>query len=834
MALELSYVSDYLSIESADSRIRFLKKYARGDFKLPLPLVQDLLNANLASEERQALIAACDATEKLVFEDIVTRGFYAWDQNLASLALRLWAERTDRLLWHRTVPMADDAQISQRVSYTLLDLAWQGAGRLLLEKFVRLNGLKDMSPAFLALFYQRASQWSFEHPKLMSIGLENLHSVSELGFGGDKVLPQILGYFLKFAPSELDDPVLLRKMPRIWGDIVRSLRSHGWDQDSTLGLQSKVGAAFRDPSILDELSAAWPAIWERHLIPAQLIADTLCSFAAQDPDLRANPTVCELMGGVPSSILADAVMCITDDRLFAFAITHTFNYFLTSEEERVLDNLKSRLVKTNDPSKLLEHVPQRLRIKLGSSNAGVFKDIRLEAGEFQSIHSPLKAAKAFRFHAATQRTGEDVERQAFIDLAYFGKKSPGYRSETFWGALCLSWQNPEENQLDELAKKARKAPNVFQLFYIETLGRFVGVDKAALKLLDFVRSDEPEIVSAVIHALASIGTQRATQELVAFLTRPNITFDLQMEITQILKEKDLRNLQSELRSALADIFIDPLQKNLQWELKATLSDLLHPVANFTDKDDQKSMPTTGELDEMLKAKTPNYTGLSSEAKRALRTAQFFQLQIQSARELKTIDISPVIDMQYKALELSFRENFEAPCSALINEGILQRKLDVIGYARPIVQAMDKFEYYIEKQPIISQIPFFSRFKLRKMLRAICQYRRGKRFTLDGLKAFGLFFICFSRHSCDYGLQNLFPAQGFTDLELAEFVMALHKFQDFRNRAAHEGFHPEASSNLDAIWSDTVQIIDTMVRFREGLGMIETKASRNLAVVNKSA
>jgi hypothetical protein len=153
---------------------------------------------------------------------------------------------------------------------------------------------------------------------------------------------------------------------------------------------------------------------------------------------------------------------------------------------------------------------------------------------------------------------------------------------------------------------------------------------------------------------------------------------------------------------------------------------------------------------------------------------------------------------------------------LVREGILQRKLDVIGYARPIPRAMDEFERYIENLPIINNIQFFSRFKLRKMLRAICQFRPGKRFTLDGLKAFALFFICFSRKKCRYGLENLLPVSSMTETELLNFCRALHIFQDFRNRAAHEGFHPDASNDLDGIWNNTSTIIEGMIHVEMNL------------------
>src|SRR5690606_26401047 len=169
----------------------------------------------------------------------------------------------------------------------------------------------------------------------------------------------------------------------------------------------------------------------------------------------------------------------------------------------------------------------------------------------------------------------------------------------------------------------------------------------------------------------------------------------------------------------------------------------------------------------------------------------------------------VIDMQYKSLELLFREAFEDPCSRLIHKGVLQRRLDVIGYARPIPRAMDEFENYVSSLPTIREIPFFSKFKLRKMLRAICQFRPGRRFTLDGLKAFALFFLCFSRTECRYGLEGLFPLGFAADRSLFDFCKSLHVLQDARNRAAHEGFHPDASNDIDGIWQATAEIIQTV-------------------------
>jgi hypothetical protein len=426
--------------------------------------------------------------------------------------------------------------------------------------------------------------------------------------------------------------------------------------------------------------------------------------------------------------------------------------------------------------------------------------------------------KSFRTDTpeSDQLQADFTERRAFFDLAYRKAQGKTIGGKTFWSNLAREWTTPKEDSLKELAGEARKAPEIFKLCYIQTLGRYRGQDAAALKLLDFVRSPEESELLGVIGALAGIGTPRAHQEMISALTRPNTSMAAKMEICQRLQGAALTSLQSELRSAISDLSPAELPSPELRDLLESLSNLLTPQGQ--DQGGQApQVPATAQetkdLDTVLAGKIPNYRDLSSEVRRALRTAQFFHNQIESAKNASTIDLSPVIDMQYKALELLFRESFEDACSNVINDGVLQRKLDVIGYARPIPQAMDEFEKYIGLIPVIDSIPYFSKFKLRKMLRAICQYRPGRRFTLDGIKAFALFFICFGRKTCKYGLENVVELGFADDRTLCEFCKSLHVFQDFRNRAAHEGFHPEAHNDINGIWRSTAEIIQTAFQIK---------------------
>ncbi len=94
------------------------------------------------------------------------------------------------------------------------------------------------------------------------------------------------------------------------------------------------------------------------------------------------------------------------------------------------------------------------------------------------------------------------------------------------------------------------------------------------------------------------------------------------------------------------------------------------------------------------------------------------------------------------------------------------------------------------------------------------------FTLDGLKAFALFFLCFSRQQCRYALANLAPLGFANDTELFDFCKKLHIYQDFRNRAAHEGFHPEVREDINGIWTATAEIIAAVRQLQQNISQHE--------------
>lgn len=803
----------YLNSPSTDERMRFLKALAQAGELLPFSIVRDLMFAPLDPIEHIELLDNCDTSDKLAFEDLVTRGIYHWHPNVSSKALRYWAERTDCLLWHRTIPISEEKQLSQRLSYTLLDLAWHSGGLKIIEAFSKTEDLENMSPAFIALLYQRALTWSHLEQTLIDTGIEHFKRMNEIGYKADKVIPYIISYFLKFRPSALDQQIFVGSQGNIWMDIIKNLKKGALGKVNQKRLEKTIKSCQDNPSKMEKFFLEWPSIWNRSYLEDHVLHQAINLIAhhkiTHAPD---GNEIHMIFGGIGSELLTKSLQTIENTDAFGHGCKFLGNLLCLDHKNLIVEEVRSRVRNSEQPLPILQSIPQNYRIKISERTKGsLFDHILREQDQFLSSVDEINSY-TFSFKPHTNCQEEDLSRQNFIKLRSGEIETVTEDTKSIWNIMGRSWIDPKNESLEEISKKARQSPAVFQLFYIETLGRFEGNDKAALKLLDFIRSDDINVIRLVIQALSSINTQRSLQELVSFLTRPNVNIELQMDIVQILSSKDLSQLQSELRSALDDLYSHTFEQGC-WELKANIRDLIHIPA--TDSESQNLSITTTplttglDLDSFLEEKIANYTLLSGEAKRALRTAQFFHSQVENAGDLTTIDLSPAIDMQYKALELSFRESFEAECKKIIQHGSLQRKLDIIGYARPIPPAMEEFESYIENLPIIKTIPFFSRFKLRKMLRALCQYRKGKRFTLDGLKAFGLFFICFSRKECKYGLANVFPITRMDDETLAEFVKSLHMFQDFRNRAAHEGFHPDASNDLEGIWQSTTSIIDYM-------------------------
>lgn len=776
-------IDHYLAPRSGSERIAVLEDMIAQDQRLPLSLVHDLLQLDLGPREHQMLIRAASAEDPEALDNFLTGDILERDQDLVALALREWAERSPTAQRDRVLALAQKGDLSQRVRYSILDIAWHAEGSEIVRAMQSLPDLQSYSAAFLSLLFERSLQWNMVSPAIQRA----VHIVLDLTH--DPHAPDIKAIpFALMIAERLDTnalaPILRNpKTLEVWRQLALVIQSTPLDAER------------------------WPPLFRRHTLSAERILDQLRS------DQRRSEAVWQTYAGCRSEALIEAVARANADTA-AFAL-------------RILGSL----IPHNHALDLIRHHDQ-----------GWTEEA------WDVIPAYLRGAtSAARRKAQTQPHGAsdtafETARHTFVDLAYRGR-APAEGPSTHiaannvdddaWRLLARAWMRPSADLLDPLAGAARKLPGIYQICFLDTLAKFYGHDGAVLKILDYVRSSDEAELRAVFRGLAGIATPRAQQELLAALSRPNTTPALRWDIYQKLTTQDLAQVQHELRAAISDLegrrragadagageIIDALKSLIKVDTALASDKPASPAA-------ESDVDPTSQVDRELTAEVPRFGTFSSEVRRALRTARFFQHQTQKDRSGTAIDLSPIVDMLYKALELLFRENFEDSCNQLIQSGVLQRKLDLLGYARPIPAQMDAFENYLASQPTIRDIPFFSKFKLRKLLRNICVFRPGKRFTLDGLKAFALFFLVFGRQECRYGLEDLFATGFANDNDLAEFCKLVHLLQDFRNRAVHEGLPPNATGDIRTMWTMTTNIIDVVFKLKEG-GSSQDKGSTNI-------
>lgn len=818
----------YLATHSYTDRMSALAAMKKSGSRIPASLSEDLMLLDISNNEKQAILEVTSANDNKSLEHFLTINLAEWHQDLAATAIRVWSRETDHLLWARLYELCRLPHTPQRVLYTIVDLAADTGGLSVIESASRHEALSEMSDAFKGLVLHRASQWNLKSERLIELAQAVTRDLGIHLHPDSKALPSALAYLARYAPKVLKDIQQTGAITETWKDLVRTIsRDLETGPDAVPRLIKQITGAKKTARAV--LIGNWLPSWSRQHMNKDQLKTCIALYFSEVPEKAESRALFvngpwEFFGGFEDALLSSALMEIEDETVFCRALAELQGLIKAPTPESIRDQIRSRIGSAKNPADLLTKIPLRLRLELTENPKSKihtpFSRIEAEQSEILAGKTPTLRCSFTDYEGSDKdwNCPEDAQefrlRRSFFDVAYRGKNETPGSGQDYFSALATAWNAPDDKQLGQIAKIARQENGVMRLCYLNTIGRFKGMDQAALKTLDFIRSKEEDDLRAIMNALAGIGTPRATQELVSSLTRPNVSPQLQMEICAHLTSTDVSNLQNELRSALNDLNVAPDVESDKWDIRDAIAALLVPTDAVVSTGTTSSSvvtPAAGDpdLDHTLSGLIPGYKELSSEVKRALRTSLFFHQQVSSEHAPTSIDLSPVIDMQYKAMELLFREAFEDHCSKIIHRGVLQRKLDIIGYARPIPRAMDDFENYVASLPTVRDIPFFSKFKLRKMLRAICQFRPGRRFTLDGLKAFALFFLCFGRRECRYGLAGLFETPYPTDAELFDFCKTLHIFQDFRNRAAHEGFHPDAANDIDGIWRHTAEIVQNM-------------------------
>lgn len=381
-----------------------------------------------------------------------------------------------------------------------------------------------------------------------------------------------------------------------------------------------------------------------------------------------------------------------------------------------------------------------------------------------------------------------------------------------WNAVVQVWGRRElsdaaRDRYDLVLRNAlRVAPHVEKRWIVCALVK-LGTDDAIKAILyQAIQHVDQEFVAHTIRQLLRSNHPRAQQALIRCVARNTISDDLKLTILDELSLDNPKDVLQELKT----LEILRLQPHIDDAIRDAVGRLAELVDTTNETEQKKGTQRAKglgsiDVDSIIRGFLPEAEVLSVDARSALRTAEMILIQSKEWGE-EAVDLSPIVNMHCKAVELTLRETFEGYTDAVIRRGDLSRKLDILGYARPIPEKMQIFEDYLAQLKVIRTIPYFSKFKLRKMLRAICLFRPGKRFTLDGPKAFALLFLVGSRHECPFGLAGTVPLGFASDHELFEFIKLVHSLQDSRNRAVHEGLTWEAQDEIESMRSLAYRII----------------------------
>ncbi len=362
-----------------------------------------------------------------------------------------------------------------------------------------------------------------------------------------------------------------------------------------------------------------------------------------------------------------------------------------------------------------------------------------------------------------------------------------------------------------LCEGIRAAPHVEKRWVVRALVRIDSDDAIKTILYQALHHIDTDFVERTAYELFSSHNPRSKQALIRLIAKNNLSDKIKIAIIEHMKNFATQEIQSELK----DLMTVRLPEKIERCVHNALIEISKKIETIVEEENREHKFTSHEIDLVIKSFVHNVPLLSVDSRSALRTAEMIFIQSKDWGK-EAVDLSPIVNMYCKSVELVLRDTFEPFTDAIMRKGELSKKLDTLGYAKIIQDKMQNFEDFIADLPIVNTIPYFSKFKLRKMLRAICLYRPGKRFTLDGPKAFALFLLVTARKSCPYSMSKIFDLYFFTDMELFDFVKQVHSLQDSRNRAVHEGLTWEAREEIDNMRKQSYSIIDTCLKINRNL------------------
>ena len=483
-------------------------------------------------------------------------------------------------------------------------------------------------------------------------------------------------------------------------------------------------------------------------------------------------------------------------------------------EETILHQFSIIPQELHNPQNSIQDFVSKLSCRLIASCSGVMRWKQpLNEGVIASVQDIVDTAHGIM--AALQNPSEkdpSIEHNDVGDWrGYVAVDSPLQRWSTIL-KVCAERNSDDpkfdKEQEDTLKTALRVSPHVEKRWVVIALIALDSTDAIKAILYQSFQHVDIEFVIHTIKQLLHSHHPRAQQALIRCVGRNSIPDGVKLKILEEISLDSPQDVLTELKT----LEILRLPQHIDEAVKDALGRVSECLESSKVQEKQKhteNMPQgiqkAGEVDATIKRFIPEMERLSVDTRSALRTAEMILIQSQDWGE-EGVDLSPIVNMHCKAVELTMREVFEPYTDAVIRKGGLSNKLDILGYARPIPEKMQIFEDYLASLPVIKTIPYFSKFKLRKMLRAICLYRPGKRFTLDGPKAFALFMLVTARKEDQFNLAKTIVVGFESDKQLFEFIKLVHSLQDSRNRAVHEGLTWEAQEEIEKMRNQAYEII----------------------------
>jgi hypothetical protein len=196
------------------------------------------MELRLSDEELTSAFDICLTENKADLELWVTSNFLSWNQSIAAAALRAWARCTDKILWHRLVPILSIPDLPQRIRFTILDLAPHTHGFEITKSNLAVANWEDFSGTFHALLTERALQFEIYSERLMTLSKKTISRANESNFPDQKNLFTAFAY----VPKDCAEPIkihmvfnvdLCHRAPQATSSIVYQNRKstckrHGW------------------------------------------------------------------------------------------------------------------------------------------------------------------------------------------------------------------------------------------------------------------------------------------------------------------------------------------------------------------------------------------------------------------------------------------------------------------------------------------------------------------------------------------------------------------------------------------------------------------------------